>query len=282
MVIRAVRRAWAVALHRPKALFLAGIIIGSCVGHTVSVLVTEASYRLSAESVQLIGGVNGALARKLELNKNTGTYQFNAASITPEMAGETDPSKVAALLSSQKQQTGGGGKNSKNLYALDLPIDPSKGTKVYDVNSKTSFKLIPEFDMGAGRSEEGRVVYPLDEGGQAVYTVKANGIKEDIVLQKPRGDALNFKYTLELPKTLEARLDDRGNLGIYSVDPAVSSAIAGALQSGASSTDTEHVHAVIPAPICDGVFGIARTTRSFERALAILSILAPATIDIIR
>lgn len=254
------RRAWVIAMHHPKALFLAGIIVGSLLGHTVSVLVTEASYRLSNESTQLIGEANPALAEKLKLDKNIGAYRFNAVSITPEMTGEDDPAKVAALLANQKQQTGGGSKDSKNLYSLDLPIDPNSGTKVYDINSKTSFKLIPEFEMGAGRSESGRVVYPLDEGGQAVYTVKGNGIKEDIVLQKPRGNELSFKYKLELPKTLEARLDERGNLGIYSVDPAVSSALAGALQSGASSADTErlkdvqengtknHLTYLIPAP----------------------------------
>ncbi len=236
-----VRRAWKIAVHHPKALFLAGVIIGSFLGHTVSVMITDASYRLSDKSVQLIGGANKNLTDKLKLDKNTGTYRFNADAVTPEMSGETDPSKIAAMLSSRQQQTGGGSKDSKNLYALDLPIDPTQGTKIYDTNSKTSFKLIPEFEMGAGRTESGRVVYPIDEGGQAVYTVKANGIKEDIVLQKPRGDQLSFKYKLELPKTLEARLDDRGNLGIYSVDPSISNAIAGALQNGASSTDTERL-----------------------------------------
>ena len=254
------RRGWAIAMHRPKALFLVGIILGSFLGHSISVMMTEARYRLSNGSIQLIGEVNLSLADKLKLDKNAGAYRFNADAITPEMTGESDPAKVAALLASQKRQTGGGGKETQNLYSLDLPIDPSQGTKIYDINSKTSFKLIPEFEMGLGRTEQGRVVYPLDEGGQAVYTVKANGIKEDIVLQKPRGDKLDFKYKLELPKTLEARLDDRGNLGIYSVDPMVSSAIAGTLQNGASSADTErlkdvqengtknHLVYLIPAP----------------------------------
>lgn len=236
--LQGLRRSLLIVAHHPKALFLAGIMIGSFFGYTISILMTEASYRLTSQSTQLIGGANRTLADKLKLDKNLGAYRFNAESVTAEMTGETEPSKIAALLASQKQQTGGAGKDSRNLYSLDLPIDPSAGTKVYDINSKTSFKLIPEFDMGAGRSQDGRVVYPLDDGGQAVYTVKANGIKEDIVLQKPRGNALSFKYTLELPKTLEARLDERGNLGIYSVDPSVSSAIAGALQNRASSTDT--------------------------------------------
>jgi hypothetical protein len=239
------RGLWTTAMHHPKALFLVGLILGSYFGHTVSVLMMEAKYRIGDQSVQLLGEVNYSLANKLKLDKNVDAYRFNANSVTPEMTGETDPTKVAALLASQKQQTGGGGKDSKNLYALDLPIDPSQGTKVYDVNSKTSFKIIPEFSMGAGRSEDGRVVYPLDEGGQAIYTVKANGIKEDIVLQKSRGNELSFTYKLDLPKTLEARLDDRGNLGIYSVDPAVSSAIAGALQNGASSTDSARLNDVL-------------------------------------
>jgi N-acetylneuraminic acid mutarotase len=246
--------------HNPRALTLAIIMILSIGAYTADILINEAKYRLSTQSVKLIGGVNDALADKISLDKNTDTYRFNAENISPEMTGEKDPAAVAAMLSSQKQQTGGGSKDSENLYSLDLPIDPAKGTTIYDSNSKTSFKLIPEFAMNAGRSGQGRIVYPLEKGGQAVYSVKGNGVKEDIVLTKPRGDELSFTYRLELPKTLDARLDDRGNLGVYSVDPAVSSAIAGALQSGASSTDTErlkdvqqngdktHLAYVIPAP----------------------------------
>jgi N-acetylneuraminic acid mutarotase len=212
--------------HNPRALFLALVMIMSIIGYGVGVFITEAQYRLSSQSLSLIGTVNKNLAKKVVLDKNLAAYRFNAESITPEMTGETDPSKVAALLMSQKQQTGGGGADTKNLYSLDLPLDPSKGTKIYDSNSKTSFKLIPEFSMNEGRNENGRVIYPLDEGGQAIYSVKGNGIKEDIVLAKPRGDALKFEYRLDLPKTLEARLDDGGNLGIYGVDPAIS-ALAG-------------------------------------------------------
>jgi hypothetical protein len=39
------------------------------------------------------------------------------------------------------------------------------------------------------------------------------------------------------------------------------------------------VQAVIPAPICDGVFGIARTIFLFLSASEIVSIFAPAMID---
>jgi len=221
---------------------------------------TEARYRLSKNATQLIGNASPTLAKKIKLDQATETYRFNPEGISPDMTKETDPAKVATLLASQKQQTGGSGENTKNLYSLDLPIDPKQGTVVYDSDSKTSFKLIPEFGLDEGRSEGGRLVYPIDGGGQAVYSVKGNGVKEDIVLTKPRGDELSFTYRLDLPKTLTARLDAQGNLGIYSIDPAVRSAIAGALQSGASSTDTArlkdveengdktHLAYLIPAP----------------------------------
>jgi N-acetylneuraminic acid mutarotase len=235
-------------------------MIASTAAYITSILITESHYRLSKDSTQLIGTINSALAKKIKLDQSTGTYRFNAENISPDMMSETDPAKVAVMLASQKQQTGGGGKDTKNLYSLDLPIDPQKGTAVYDSNSRTSFKLIPQFAIDKGRSEDGRIVYPLNEGGQAIYSVKGNGIKEDIVLTKPRGNQLSFSYRLDLPKTLEARIDAQGNLGVYSVDPALTSAVAGNLAGGSLSTDTarlkdiqengtkDHLAYLIPAP----------------------------------
>ena len=242
-------------LYRPHVLLLVGVILLSSLSYTAGVLLNEARYHLTDRSQQLIGKVNHNLAKKVSLDQRLGAYRFNAGVITPEMTNESDPAKVAALLASQKQQTGGGGADTKNLYALDLSIDPKKGTTVYDTNSKTSFKIVPEFAMDNGRSEDGRVVYPLQRGGQAVYTVKGNGIKEDIVLTKPRGNALNFRYKLELPKSLVARLDDRGNLGIYGVDPTIASAAAQTMGGDPArihdimeNGSKDHLIYLVPAP----------------------------------
>ena len=151
---RAGQRVLRLVLHNPQALILAGIILLSTASYTAGVLLNEARYRLSGQSQQLIGAVNHALSKKLTLDTQLGSYRFNAAGITPEMTGESDPTKVAALLASQKQQTGGGGEKSENLYSLDLPLDPKKGTTVYDSNSKTSFKIVPQFDIDTGRLED--------------------------------------------------------------------------------------------------------------------------------
>ena len=247
-------RVWRLALHNPTALLLAGVILLSTVSYTAGVLLNEARYRLDGQSQQLIGAANLHLAKKLKLDRQFGSYRFNAESITPEMTGESDPAKVAALLANQKQQAGGGGEKTENLYSLDLPLDPKKGTTVYDSNSKTSFKIVPQFDIDTGRSENGRIVYPLQAGGQAIYTVKGNGVKEDIVLSKPRGDALKFQYRLELPSSLTARLDARGNLGIYGVDPVIARAAAGTTGDTARLKDIQqngeknHLVYLIPTP----------------------------------
>jgi hypothetical protein len=56
---------------------------------------------------------------------------------------------------------------------------------------------------------------------QDIYTVKANGLAEDIALPKGLSHSLTLNYTLDLPSTLQARQSSNGTIGIYSADSAL-------------------------------------------------------------
>jgi hypothetical protein len=192
--------------------FAALLIIMSVAIPVIQNTITNRRYRLSQETLNLVGKNNQALASKLTYNAQTQTYEFNKEAIK-----DYDP--VAAI----QQQVGSTDEKTKSLYALDVATDPKKGVTYHDVNSQLSFKLIPQFSSLPGKTEQGRIVYPLDNGPQAVYTLKNNGLKEDIIVAKAKQDALRFTYILELPNSLEARQlpDGSGAVGIYSGDPTL-------------------------------------------------------------
>jgi N-acetylneuraminic acid mutarotase len=80
-----------------------------------------------------------------------------------------------------------------------------------------SFTAVPEFAMGQAQKIDGRIVYGLPGGGLVIYTVKNNGLKEDVVFDHPVASQ-TFAYRLQLPNTLEAKTMAGGAIGIYSAD----------------------------------------------------------------
>ncbi len=197
---------------RTTNVVVAFVLLVSIVTPYVGDIFPNKRYRLSQDTIGLVGKNNQALSGKLKFNAQTQTYEFNKDAIK-----EYNP--VDAL----QQQVGGAGDKTKSLYALDVPADPKKGVTYHDVNSKLSFKLVPQFNSLPAKAEQGRIIFPLDSGPQAVYTLKNNGLKEDIVVTNNKQDSLSFSYKLELPKSLEARQlpDGSGGIGIYSGDPTL-------------------------------------------------------------
>jgi hypothetical protein len=185
------------------------VILMSVVVPVVQDQLTNRRYRLSQATLDLVGKNNQALANKLKYNAKTETYEFNKEAIKD--FNPQDPSSM---------QVGGADDSTKPLYALDVPTDPKRGVTYHDVNSQLSFKLTPQFDSLPAKTEQGRIVMPVD-GAQAVYTLKNNGLKEDIVVTNSKQDTLRFAYKLDLPKSLEARPIDGGGIGIYSGDPTL-------------------------------------------------------------
>lgn len=166
------------------------------------------AYTLSADALKLIGRSDPKLASKLSYDSKNKVYEFNKDSVK-----EFNP---VDQLKAQVGTASNEGKD-KSLYALDVAQDITKGVTYHDVNSKLSFTMVPQFKGLDGKVEQGRLVYPLANKTQAIYTLKNNGLKEDIVVQKATESTMRFSYTLQLPKTLEARSlpDGSGGIGIY-------------------------------------------------------------------
>ena len=174
-------------------------------------------YQLSSAARKLVGDTDQTLSKQLTYDAQTATYQFNKDAVQDKTADNP--------LTALKQQTGvgDGSKDNKSLYALDVPQDASKGVTYHDINSQLDFTLKPQFKLSTGQNVDGHLVYPMADNSQAIYTLKNNGLKEDIVVNKTSSDTMSFSYDMDLPKTLEARMlpDKSGGIGIYSADPSL-------------------------------------------------------------
>lgn len=162
-------------------------------------------YVLDSTTQKLLGGPVGKLSYRLEFDKRTNSYTYNP--------GAADGIKRAQSATHQSKLS------PSSLYGVTMPEQPSKGFTYTDATTKLSFNLVPEFGQNDGKEVDGRVVYPISSG-KVVYSLKHNGLKEDIVIDKPV-DRVTFKYKLDLPDTLEAKLMPGGRVGIYSADQAL-------------------------------------------------------------
>src|SRR5690349_23243031 len=61
----------------------------------------------------------------------------------------------------------------------------------------------------------------LGGGNQAVYTLKNNGLKEDILVPEVTQDTMTYSYKLHLPKTLQDRKSTRLNSSHVEISYAV-------------------------------------------------------------
>lgn len=190
------------------------IIVASIILPVVQGAIAANRYYLSHDKQALLDGVNKKLEDKLDFDAEKQTYHFNQAGNT--QSGDKNP------LQQLKKSTVG--ESGAKLYSVDIPRDLTKGITYYDNQQDLQFTMTPEFGSFEGEKQDGRLVYPLkDVAGQAVYTIKNNGLKEDILLDKaPEGGQLSMRFKLNLPKTLEARIiPHTQEVGIYSADPTL-------------------------------------------------------------
>lgn len=203
---------------RGRAVYLVflGIFLISTAIPTLQTIAEYRRFKLSDATKQLLDAPSKQLAHKFSYDPQRATYHFNEKEKAVEASSSDDPMKML-----QAQITAKDGA-AKTLYSVDMPEKIQDGFTYYDNNLKVSFKLIPEGQIGKGILHDDRLVYKLADGTAAVFTAKSNGIKEDIILEKaPATDDPVWRYNLDLPKTLEARMLDDGELGIYSADPSL-------------------------------------------------------------
>lgn len=218
---------------------------------TVQFLLQSRQYTLSPDVKALVGAPNNNLASKIAYQAASDSWQFNADGIP---IGDGVQSASMPSLNNLKAQIGGGGEKDDSLYAVDMPTSGKKGVTYYDTNTNLSFTLVPTFQVGDGKQVEGHLVYPSEKGSQLIYTAKTNGMKEDIILPKSIGDTAEFTYKLELPDTLEAKIQDDGSLGIFSPNPVLFGKISDdqdqeKILSARKTAAKDHLLFVLPAPV---------------------------------
>ncbi len=224
---------------------------------------TARHYQLDAQTLSLVGEASSKLAHKLTYNKEKALYEYNADEIKSE---SDDPAAIAERL--QRNTTGENA--DKSTYSLEMATDAANGMTIHDNNSGISFKMTPEFTTMPGRKEQDRLVYPMQDGSKAIYTIKNNGLKEDIVYKSaPRGGEATHAYTLELPDSLEPRIASDGSVGFYSADPLLfgeisfgSDADQVKVESARKNAPKDHLVFAIPAPVivaADGNIGQAQS-----------------------
>jgi len=226
-------RGWEVMYFASLVIALAAIPTAVLIHNTLQ----DERYVLSAATKQLVGGPVVSLDKQLQYDTKTRTYRYN-------------PDAAKGLQNTGSKLAIGGSK----YYGVDLSANPKKGQTFTDAQTKLSFGLVPEFGQLGGKHEDGHIVYPTD-GGQVIYTLKNNGLKEDVVLTSPT-DTATLTYKLQLPNELEARLLSDGSVGIYSADPALFANISFGTDKDKNSVESARLKSKktnlvfqIPAPL---------------------------------
>lgn len=197
---------------KPLHLVLVGIILGTIIAPVAEHIYTNELYRLSGGAKAVAERPSPKLMKKLEHDAGKQASIFNA-----------DGAEAAKERSRDQNQTslGASGNKDNQLYTATMPDDASRGIEISDNVSGVSFKFVPKMSLLGGRTKDGQVVYPLKgQPGHLVFTPKANGVKEDIVLDRaPESDTAEFTYDLQLPDSVQARLDEDGSVGFYTGTP---------------------------------------------------------------
>ncbi|HUD07257.1 MAG TPA: hypothetical protein VMR34_05200 [Candidatus Saccharimonadales bacterium] len=173
------------------------------------------SYNLPVAVQALIGQPDKSLLPQFSYDTKAHAYYLAKSSIQ-----SLNQSANAAPPTTNSVQVGEGPDEAG--YSVKLPNDAHQGITTYDDSSRLSFTLVPEFDLFTGKPVDGHMVYPMDlSSNKDIYSVKRDGLQEDIVFaHAPKGD-VKLSYKLELPSTLQARMISGGSIGIYSADPAL-------------------------------------------------------------
>jgi hypothetical protein len=199
---------------RYRFIIAVGVIVLAEVYSLLMPLFNTSSYALSTAHSQLLPTSSPEMAAYVSLDAVQQQFNFKPAS--------NNSSTTTSVQSTY---------SSASLY-----VDASKGITATDTTNKIDFTMVPKFNTLAGRQDKDRIVYPLaDRSGWAVYTLRGDGVKEDIILDYSRGDTASYSYTLQLGTSMVARVEKDGSVGIY----------GNTLLSGNVATDTTNDAALL-------------------------------------
>jgi N-acetylneuraminic acid mutarotase len=181
-------------------------------------------------------------------------------------------------------------------YTAALARNLAGGIEVTAAGSAWPVRLFPLSLTGkSGEIAGENVEYRGARGTKVVYSFKANGVKEEIVVDRPVADEMSLDFRLEIDPMLSARLDGKGNLLIYGPD----SVLGGFVQAGDEKSAELLLKArqkalkdrllyVVPAPVVLDAGGrrqpgLARFTLAEGtltlHATGLAGLAAPVTID---
>lgn len=230
-------------------LFVALIFISVMI-QAIGPFSNSAFYKMDKKVMSLVGESRDDVQEYLKLNSTNSVYEFSAPT-------EEKTSDVEQKLSVELD---------KSIYSASLPRSSDKGITYTDTKTDISIKIKPNFSTLAGEKVEGgHIVYPFGRN-KLVYTLKYDGLKEDIVIPEYFANNTDFSFELSLPVGVEAKLDHQGNIGIYSASPVLFGNISYSsekdqqlIKKAREAGEKTNLIAKIPAPIV-----IDSTGKKFE------------------
>ncbi|MBA3758230.1 hypothetical protein H0X10_01190, partial [Candidatus Saccharibacteria bacterium] len=216
--------------------------------------ISPPTYTLNDPVYSLVGDSRDDTAQYLTKDEKTGKFSF---ALPKAEQGEEASAHTGRIA---------------DAYQASLPLKASEGVSYTDTKSNIAIGLVPQFKTGEGRKVDGdHIVYPAGSNSQLVYTLKYNGLKEDIIIHEPvtGSGALEHGFELVLPSGVEARLDDQGNIGIYSSDPTLFGNISfgsdedrAKVDKARENGDKTNLVVTIPSPIVKDATGQEYTDKA--------------------
>lgn len=184
------------AKRRAVLVLIVVVLLLSACGPLIQTFLDHKVYALTPAEAAVLTPVSRAMAKDLSYDGSQGVYTFNKDYVPVNPA--SDKGAGGALITAK-------------IYA-----DPTKGLQITDPVNKIDFSMKPLFQIGDGKQQENRVVFPaFNGGGHLIYTAQAVGVKQDVTLQHYIGDTLKYDYKLDLGDQFAARLQLDGSVGIF-------------------------------------------------------------------
>ena len=159
-------------------------------------------YDISTVSGILLEEPNFLYASRLSSDETTGSILYNPGyqPLADGVAGTVAGPKITA----------------------EFKPSPDSSVSVGDPLNEVSVTFKPKFKLEDPKSQDNKVIYPITgQDAAKVFTVKASGVKEDIILFSPDTDHASYTYEVVLSPGTELRAEDDGSLYVYGADSAL-------------------------------------------------------------
>jgi hypothetical protein len=182
-----------------SALVLLSIFMAAYIIEIVQPVMNDQLYRLDKYQGTILDEPIQQYADKLKADQKTGAIEYNGDySSTSVGYGQSSSPKITASFKSSSE-------NSK--------------VEINDPIVGVGLGFTPKFAVNEPIKRDNHVVYPIRyKNALNVYTLKANGVKEDIILNNYIGNNVEFAYEVSMPKGLEGKIESDGSFAVYGAD----------------------------------------------------------------